>query len=82
MPTRIEMLEHQCEMLIGENDQLREDLGQARTNIAKLVEINTSIQEQLIAESKRANLAHVKIVQIQNRLRCSHGIDASTWFDT
>ncbi|MNJ26954.1 hypothetical protein D3C77_214470 [compost metagenome] len=80
MPSTIEMLQHQSHMLIAENDQLRYELTQAKANIRKLVHINQDMQSQLSAESLRANGEHVRMVQILNRLRCIHGIDASAWF--
>ncbi|WP_238739147.1 hypothetical protein [Pseudomonas putida] len=80
MPTYAEMMDHQCQLLCNENDVLRQRLMQAQANIQKLVDINSRLQEQQSAEFKRANAGHVRLVMILNRLRCIHGIDASTWF--
>ena len=79
MPTQVETLQHQCHLLCSENDQLHRDLAQALRNIEKLVEINQNLQAQVSAESKRANLAHVKHVTIMNRLKTQHSIDIGTW---
>lgn len=79
MPSRLETLQHQCNLLCTENDQLHRDLAQALRNIEKLVEINQNLQAQVSAESKRANLAHVQHVVIMNRLRTEHSIDIGTW---
>lgn len=75
MPTRIEMLEHQSNMLCNENDSLRLELAKAQRNIAKLVEINQELQSQIAVEHRRANCAHVEYVQLMNMARCSYGID-------
>lgn len=75
MPTREEMLEHQCHLLSNENDQLRRDLALANRNISKLVEINQELQAQIAVEHKRANSAYVEYVHLMNTARCSYGID-------
>lgn len=80
MPSPVEMLEHQCDLLGEENDTLRRNLDQAQQNIKKLIDINESLNCQVAAESLRANGTHVRLVQIGNRLRCNHGIDISHWF--
>jgi len=80
MPTRSEMLEHQPHLLIGEVDRLQIELTQAKTNINKLVEINADLQAQLSAKSKKENLANVRIVMIDNRLRRNEGLDISHCF--
>lgn len=79
MPTRLELLEHQCQLLCSENEQLRRDLACARRNIDKLVTINQQLQAQATAESRRANLTHVHYVNIANRIRTEHGIDIGQW---
>ncbi|WP_313364505.1 hypothetical protein [Pseudomonas sp.] len=43
MPSHLELLEHQCNMLCNENDELRRDLAKAKRNIEKLVEINAAL---------------------------------------
>lgn len=80
IPSQVEMLEHQCHLLSGENDALRNELFLARRNIAKLVDINQSLHKQLSAESLRANGCHLRLVHIGNRLRCNHRIDITHWF--
>lgn len=80
MPTREEILEHQSQLLTSEIERLHQELSQAKANIAKLVEINQDLNRRVGAEFKRANEAHILLVQTQNRLRCIHGIDASGWF--
>ncbi|WGV20408.1 hypothetical protein QIY50_24630 [Pseudomonas putida] len=75
MPTREEMLEHQCHLLCNENDLLRHDLAQANRNINKLVQINQDLQAQIAVEHKRANCAYVEYVHLMNTARCSYGID-------
>ncbi len=80
MPSKIEMLEHQCHLLSGENDVLRRELALAQANINKLVSINQGLNSQITAEFLRANGSHVRLVQIGNRLRCCHGIDITHWF--
>ncbi|WP_060497690.1 hypothetical protein [Pseudomonas sp. NBRC 111133] len=80
MPTQVEMLEQQSHLLMAENDDLRAQLAQAQANITKLVDINQGLNSQVAAESLRANGTHVRLVQIGNRLRCSHGIDITHWF--
>lgn len=80
MPTQVEMLEQHSHLLMAENDDLRARLAQAQANITKLVEINQGLNEQVTAESLRANGSHVRLVQIGNRLRCIHGIDITNWF--
>lgn len=80
MPTRQEMLEHQCHLLSGEIDALKRDLALAQHNLKKLIEINQGLNNQVVAESLRANGAHVRLVQVGNRLRCNHGIDITNWF--
>lgn len=80
MPSQIDMLEHQCHLLSGENDALRLELAAARQNLKKLIDINQALNNQVVSESLRANGSHVRIVQIGNRLRCNHGIDITNWF--
>ena len=80
MPTHVEMLEQQSHILMAENDELRAKLDQAQANITKLVEINQGLNSQVAAEFLRANGTHVRLVQIGNRLRCTHGIDITHWF--
>ena len=80
MPSQIEMLEHQCHVLSGENDTLRLQLASAHQNLEKLIDINQALNNQVVSESLRANGSHVRIVQIGNRLRCNHGIDITSWF--
>ena len=80
MPSQIDMLEHQCHLLSGENDALRLELAAAHQNLSKLIDINQALNNQMVSESLRANGSHVRIVQIGNRLRCNHGIDITNWF--
>lgn len=80
MPTLLEMLEQQSHLLMAENDDLRSKLALAQANITKLVEINQGLNTQVAAEFMRANGTHVRLVQIGNRLRCTHGIDITDWF--
>lgn len=80
MPSQIDMLEHQCHLLSGENDALRLELAAAHQNLKKLIDINQALNNQVVSESLRANGSHVRIVQIGNRLRCNHGIDITNWF--
>lgn len=80
MPSQIEMLDHQCHLLSGENDSLRQELAVAHQNLRKLIDINQSLNNQVISESRRANGSHLRLVQIGNRLRCNHGIDITHWF--
>lgn len=47
MPSHQELLEHQCDMLCNENDELRRDLAKAKRNIEKLVEINADLATSL-----------------------------------
>lgn len=80
IPSQIEMLDHQCHLLSGENDVLRLELALARQNLRKLIVINQALNDQVTAESLRASGSHIRLVQIGNRLRCCHGIDISNWF--
>ncbi|MBA6063533.1 hypothetical protein [Pseudomonas mosselii] len=47
MPSHLELLKHQCNMLCNENDELRRDLVRAKRNIEKLVEINAALTVRL-----------------------------------
>lgn len=76
MPSRVEMLEHQHDMLSNENDQLRRDLARARRNITKLVEINQGLSESLADTQKRVNDLYVEYVQERNR---RYGQSFKTW---
>jgi FtsZ-binding cell division protein ZapB len=75
MPTRVEMLDHQCHMLCNENDQLRQALANAQRNINKLVEINQELHAQIAVEQRRANSAYVEYVGLMNHARCRYGIE-------
>lgn len=43
MPSRIEMFEHQCHLLSGENDALRLELASVHQNLKKLIDINQAL---------------------------------------
>ena len=60
MPSHLELLEHQCNMLCNENDELRHDLVKAKRNIEKLVEINAGLTASLRALQSRQNSSHIE----------------------
>ncbi|QHG68075.1 hypothetical protein [Pseudomonas putida] len=55
MPSHLELLEHQCNMLCNENDELRQDLMKAKRNIEKLVEINAGLTANLRSLHQQQN---------------------------
>ena len=60
MPSHQELLEHQCNMLCHENDELRQDLIKARRNIEKLVEINANLTARLRTLHLQQNQGYVE----------------------
>lgn len=60
MPSHLELLEHQCNMLCNENDELRHDLIRAKRNIEKLVEINAGLTASLRALQHRQNSTYIE----------------------
>lgn len=76
MPTRMEVLQHQCERLCNENDQLRHELSKAKRHISQLVEINQDLNRTLADTRKRFNDVYVDYVQECNR---RYGNSFKTW---
>lgn len=60
MPSHQELLEHQCNMLCNENDELRRDLVRAKRNIEKLVEINAGLAASLRAFCQQQTHGHLE----------------------
>jgi hypothetical protein len=49
MPTRVEMLQHQCTLLCAELETTRQDLRKAHQNIAKLIIMHRDCSTELAA---------------------------------
>lgn len=51
-PILVEMWKHQVVLMTNETEYLNQELVKARQNIAKLVEINQALQNQLRADAQ------------------------------